>query len=129
MKKRLCLSLGAAACLGAGVLAVTLLSGAAEPQAPVPDAPKATNSRLVAVTVYQNNALVTREVDVPEGTGTVELVVTPLPPAAVENSLYSEGSDSLRVLATRFRNRAIREDTREEVRKLEAEQRKLQLEA
>ncbi|HZT82190.1 MAG TPA: DUF4139 domain-containing protein [Gemmataceae bacterium] len=127
MKKRFCYSL-AAACLGAGVLAVTLLTGAAEPHHP-PDAPKTSGSRIVAVTVYQNTALVTREVDVPEGAGTVELVVTPLPDATVEGTLYSEGTDNIRVLTTRFRNRAIREDTREEVRKLEAEQRKLQLDA
>jgi hypothetical protein len=127
MKKRFCYGL-AAACLSAGVLAVTLLTGAAEPPHP-PDAPKTSGSRIVAVTVYQNTALVTREVDVPEGAGTVELVVTPLPDATVEGTLYSEGTDSIRVLTTRFRNRAIREDTREEVRKLEAEQRKLQVEA
>jgi hypothetical protein len=127
MRKRLCLSLGAV-CLGAGALAVTLLTGAAEPPH-AGDAPKASGSRIVAVTVYQNTALVTREVDVPEGAGTIELVVTPLPDATVEGTLYSEGTDNIRVLTTRFRNRAIREDTREEVRKLEAEQRKLQLEA
>jgi hypothetical protein len=126
MKKRFGYSL-AAVCLAAGVLAVTLLTGAAEPRPP--DAPKAAGSRIVAVTVYQNTALVTREVDVPEGAGTVEVVVTPLPDATVEGTLYSEGTDSIRVLTTRFRNRAIREDTREEVRKLEAEQRKLQVDA
>jgi hypothetical protein len=128
MKKRFCYGL-AVACLGAGALAVTLLTGAAEPRPGPADAPKGTGSRIVAVTVYQNTALVTREVDVPEGAGTVELVVTPLPDATVEGTLYSEGTDNIRVMTTRFRNRAIREDTREEVRKLEAEQRKLQQEA
>ena len=33
------------------------------------------HSKIVAVTVYPNSALVTREVDVPAGTGIVELVV------------------------------------------------------
>jgi hypothetical protein len=129
MRKRLYLSLGAGAALGIGALALTLLTGAAEPKAAAPDAPKTAASRIVAVTVYQNTALVTREVDVPDGAGTVELIVTPLPDATIEGTLYSEGGDSIRVLTTRFRNRAIREDTREEVRKLEAEQRKLQTEA
>jgi len=57
---------------------------------------------------------------VPDGTGTFELVVTPLPPTTVNGSLYSEGTDGLRVLTTRYRTRPIQEDTREEVRKLEA---------
>lgn len=77
-------------------------------------------SRLVAVTVYQNSALVSREVAVPEGAGTMELVVSPLPPETIAHSLYSEGGDGMRILNTRFRSRAIKEDTREEVRKLEA---------
>ncbi len=91
-----------------------------EPSAPKPDDPvpvaRPANSRIVAVTVYQGQALVTREVSVPEGEGTVELVVTPLPPQVVDGSLYTEGTDSLRVLSTRFRTRAVKEDTREEVR-------------
>jgi hypothetical protein len=93
-------------------------------EAPAP--PKTAPSRVVSVTVYPNNALVTREVAVPEGTGPFELVVTPLPPQTVSGSLYSEGTDGIRVLTTRYRMRPIKEDTREEVRKLEAELRKLQ---
>jgi hypothetical protein len=88
---------------------------------PTADAPKAAASRITQVTVYQSNALVTREVDVPEGAGTIELIVTPLPPQAVKDSLYSEGTDGIRVLTTRFRSRPVMEDTREEVRKLEAQ--------
>jgi hypothetical protein len=81
---------------------------------------RAAGSKITAVTVYQNSALVTRDVSVPEGAGTMELVISPLPPETIANSLYSEGSDGIRVLNTRFRSRAIKEDTREEVRKLEA---------
>ena len=55
----------------------------AQPAAPA--APKTANSRIIHVTVYQNNALVTREVDVPEGPGTLEIVVTPLPPQTVNS--------------------------------------------
>jgi hypothetical protein len=126
MRKRLYVSLGSAACLAAGALALTLLTGAAEPKA-AGDAPKSANSRIVAVTVYQPNALVTREVEVPEGTGQMELVVTPLPDSVSDGTLYSEGTDGIRVMATRLRNRAVKEDTREEVRKIEAEQRKIKL--
>ena len=80
------------------------------------------------VTVYQNNALVTREVQVPQGAGTFELVVTQLPPQTVNNSLYSEGTNGVRVLTTRYRTRPIQEDTREEVRKVEARLKTLQTE-
>ena len=73
-------------------------------------------SRVAAVTVYPSSALVTREVDVPAGKGIVELAVSPLPPPAIHSSLYSEGTDGIRVLTTRFRSRPILQDTREDVR-------------
>lgn len=88
---------------------------------------KTPTSQVSAVTVYRNTALVTRDVDVPEGAGAFELVVSPLPNQLVEGSLYSEGTDGIRVLATRHRTRAVKEDTREEVRKLEAQLKELQL--
>jgi uncharacterized protein (TIGR02231 family) len=84
-------------------------------------------NKIVAVTVYQGNALVTREVTVPEGAGTMELIVAPLPAETVPNSLYAEGIDGLRILNTRFRSRAIKEDVREEVRKLDAQLKQLHL--
>jgi uncharacterized protein (TIGR02231 family) len=92
--------------------------------APAAD-PKPATSRITNVTVYQNNALVTREVEVPEGKGTMELVVTPLPPQTVNSSLYSEGTEDIRILTTRFRTRPIQEDTREEVRKRESQLKEL----
>ncbi|QEH38824.1 hypothetical protein OJF2_74340 [Aquisphaera giovannonii] len=92
-------------------------------------APKPATSRVAAVTVYQGQALVTREVAVPEGPGTLELLVAPLPPQVVEGSLYTEGSDGLRVLSTRYRARTVKEDLRQEVRQKEEQLRKLQDEA
>lgn len=83
--------------------------------------PKPATHKIVAVTVYQNSALITREVTVPEGLGVLELMVNPLPPETVPNSLYSEGENGTRILNTRFRARAIKEDTREEVRKLQTQ--------
>jgi hypothetical protein len=91
--------------------------------------PKIAASRITHVTVYPDSALVTREVEVPGGAGTVELVVTPLPERTVNSSLYSESSDGIRVLTTRFRSRPVKENTREEVRKLEDEIKKLQTNA
>ena len=69
------------------------------------------------------------QVDVPAGSGLMELVVTPLPPQTIDSSLYSEGTDGMRVLSTRYRTRAVKEDVREEVRAKEAEIRSLQNEA
>jgi Domain of unknown function (DUF4139)/N-terminal domain of unknown function (DUF4140) len=91
--------------------------------------PKPSASKIVAVTVYHGQALVTREVIVPEGAGVVELVVTPLPPETVAGSLYTEGNEGVRVLSTRFRTRAVKEDTRQEVRAREDLIKKLGLEA
>ena len=91
--------------------------------------PRPAVSKITDVTVYQGRALVTREVSVPDGDGTVELVVTPLPSQTVDSSLYTEGADGLRVLSTRFRTRAIKEDTRQEVRARQELLKKLQADA
>jgi uncharacterized protein (TIGR02231 family) len=91
--------------------------------------PRAATNRITAVTVYQAHALVTRRVEVPEGKGIVELVVTPLPPRTVAGALYAEGSDGIRVLSTRHRARAVRADTRANVRALEQKIAALQAEA
>src|SRR5262249_41867641 len=79
------------------------------------------------VRVYPKNGLGTREVDVPDGTGLVELTVTPMPDQIVPSTMYSEGSDGLRVLTTRFSTRHVLEDTSEDRRKLEAELEKFQV--
>jgi hypothetical protein len=120
MKKRLSIWAGSV-CLALGGLVMVLgAKYADQPAAPEGDAPpKAAASRITNVTVYPNSALVTREVEVPAGAGSMELVVTPLPEHTVNSTLYSEGTDGIRVLTTRFRTRPVKEDAREEVRKLE----------
>ena len=95
--------------------------GAAEPAAKSPASAKLATSHITAVTVYTAGALVTREVEVPEGMGLVELNVSPLPPSTVSGTLYTEGTESIRVMATRYRTRPVLEDTREDVRKLQDE--------
>jgi uncharacterized protein (TIGR02231 family) len=82
-------------------------------------------SRVTKVTIYPDSALVTREVDVPAGAGAIELIVSALPPQTVGTSLYSEGTDGIRVLMTRFRTQPVKEDIREDVRKAEEELKKL----
>ncbi|MFO0930566.1 MAG: mucoidy inhibitor MuiA family protein [Gemmataceae bacterium] len=92
------------------------------------DAPRIAASRITHVTIYPDSALVTREVDVPAGNGLLELIINPLPEATMPSSLYTESGDGIRVLTTRFRTRPVKEDTREEVRKLEEEIKRLQQE-
>ncbi len=121
-KHFLLLGLGAALLVG-GLTLVKARNDATPIKEEAP--PKVVASKIVQVTVYPNSALVTRDVEVPAGQGTMELVVNPLPQHTINSSLYSEGSDGIRVLTTRFRTRPVKEDTREEVRKLEDEARKL----
>ena len=86
---------------------------------------KEAKSKIAGVTVYTNTALVTRDVEVPEGVGLLELVVTPLPTQVMDGSLYSEGNEGIRVLTTRYRTRAIEQDTSEAVKKVNDERKKL----
>ena len=109
----------------------TLVPGAAPvaevaPAKPLP--PKTATSRITQVTVYPDTALVTREVQVPEAKGLHEVVVGALPATVVGNSLYGEGVEGIRVLATRYRTRAVEADTRKEVRELQMEEEKLNFE-
>src|SRR3954452_20758329 len=110
-------------------LLAAVFATAARGQEGKTDPVKPAPSKIVAVTLYQNTALVTREVTLPEIAGLTEVVVSPLPPFALQSSLYAEGADGIRVLSVRYRTRAIAEDTREEVRKLEAEIKGLQAKA
>lgn len=103
--------------------------GAPQPVGKESTAPtlKIAPSKVVAVTVYSNSALVTREVEVGGNAGRVELVVSPLPTTTVASSLYAEGAEGIRVLTTRYRTRPIVEDTRADVRKILDEIKTLQL--
>jgi hypothetical protein len=113
-------------------LSVTLLSaqeksdpprvGEVPVKADAPEVVKPAPSKITAVTVYSNTALVTRDVTAPEAAGLTEVVVSPMPPFTMQSSLYAESAnDNIRVLSVRFRTRAIAEDTREEVRKIDAQ--------
>lgn len=103
-------------------LGLALFTSAAQSRAQDKDKDvKPAASKVTAVTVYANTALVTREVTIPDGAGLSEVVVSPLPALTMQSSLYAEGNDNIRVLSVRYRTRAIAEDTREEVRKIETE--------
>jgi hypothetical protein len=115
--------------VGIGLIANARKGNASAPPAGAKEAadapPKIATSKITHVTIYPDSALITREVEVPNGSGLMELVVNPLPVATVSTSLYTESSENVRVLTTRFRSRPVLEDTREEVRKIEEEIKKL----
>jgi len=75
--------------------------------------------RVTEVTLYRGQAMITRSVPVEGPAGAVEVVVGELPEQVVPNSLFAEGSEALEVRAVRFRTRAVGEEPREEVRKLD----------
>lgn len=109
----------ASACAQVELPAGPLFAIDGEAGRPAASEPRPATSRIDSVKVFQGQALVTRVVDVPEGEGTIELVVSPLPDSVVEASLDAEGGEGLRVLSTRFRSRIVADDPREEVREKE----------
>jgi uncharacterized protein (TIGR02231 family) len=73
------------------------------------------------VTVYRGQALVTRRIEVEAPAGTSELVVPGLPANILPESIYAQSSGDVKILSVRYRQHAVNEDTREEVRQLDAQ--------
>ncbi len=74
--------------------------------------------RVTSVTLYRGQALVTRAVKIAGEEGGKELVVTDLPNNILGDSLFAEGT-GVDVRAVRFRTRAVGEEPRLEIRKLD----------
>ncbi|MBW8040834.1 MAG: mucoidy inhibitor MuiA family protein [Planctomycetes bacterium] len=100
------------------VLAVVVIALA--PTAAFADA-QTVSGAISKVTVYRGQAQVTRRINVDLPAGTSELIVTDLPAKIVPESLYAQTSGDIKVLSVRYREKAVREDTREEVKKLDAQ--------
>jgi hypothetical protein len=81
--------------------------------------PKVVFGKVAEVTLYRGQAQVAREMELKNGAGPVELVVTNLPAHVVANSLFAEGSKGIEVRAVRYRRRAVGAAPRQEVRRLE----------
>ncbi|MGQ9589884.1 MAG: mucoidy inhibitor MuiA family protein [Planctomycetota bacterium] len=79
----------------------------------------AARGKVVEVTLYQGQALVTRAVPLDAPAGSHEVLVGDLPESVVPDSLFAEGDPGIDVRAVRFRSRAVGAEPREEVRKLE----------
>jgi len=80
-----------------------------------------TSGTISKVTVYRGQALVTRTVSVDLPPGASELIVKDLPAMIVPESIYAQTSDDTKVLSVRYREKATREDTREEVKQLDTQ--------
>ena len=81
---------------------------------------------LDTVTVYRGQALITRLIDVPGPAGLREVIVTDLPEQVVAGSIFAEGAEGIEVRSVRYRTRPMSADVREEVRKLDDEQRAIE---
>ena len=93
--------------------------GAAEKPPEKVAEPPAITGKVASVTLYRGQALVTRVVPVEGAAGPVELLVGGLPQGVVPDSLFAEGAEGLDVRSVRFRTRAVGQEPREEVRKLD----------
>jgi uncharacterized protein (TIGR02231 family) len=97
----------------AAVAVITLVTVAAFADVPT------TTGTISKVTVYRGQALVTRTISIDLPPGTSELIVEDLPARIVPESIYAQTSDNIRVLSVRYREKAVSEDTREEVKQLD----------
>jgi uncharacterized protein (TIGR02231 family) len=100
------------------VLALALTALAAS--VALADAPTTTGT-ISKVTVYRGQALVTRTVGIDLPPDASELIVKDLPAMIVPESIYAQTADDTKVLSVRYREKAVREDTREEVKQLDAQ--------
>ena len=96
------------------IIVIAFLCPAAFGDSPV------TTGTISNVTVYRGQALVTRSISIDLPSGASELIVKGLPAMIVPESIYAQTPDNVKVLSVRYRQKAVREDTREEVRKLDA---------
>ncbi len=81
--------------------------------------PTSTAGKVTRLTLYRGQALITRAISLSGAPGSRELIVTDLPPNIVDGSLFAEAPDKIEVRAVRLRQRAVGEEPREEVRKLD----------
>ena len=80
-----------------------------------------TTGTISKVTVYRGQALVARTISIDLPPGASELIVKDLPVMIVPESIYAQTSDDTKVLSVRYREKAVSEDTREEVKQLDAQ--------
>ncbi len=79
------------------------------------------DGRVSHVTLYRDQAMVTRTIEIDGEAGNREVVVGNLPENIVSDSLFAEGSAEVEVRAVQFRSRAVGDSPREEVRQLQTQ--------
>lgn len=94
------------------VLAATFTVGVAQ-------ATQNIKGEITDVTVYRDQALVTRTVKVEGPKGPLEIVVTDLPERIISATLSAESKGNTRIHSVTYRTRAIRGDTRPEVKAID----------
>ncbi len=82
---------------------------------------RTTTGTISKVVVYRGQALVTRSIELDLPAGSSEVIVTDLPAKILPESIYAETAGGTKVLSVRYLSRAVKGDTREEVRKLDSE--------
>ncbi len=82
-------------------------------------------SRVTDVTLYRDQAQVTREIQIDGTADAREIVVSNLPENVLSNSLFAESSEGIEVRAVQFRTRAVGSSPREEVKGFETQLRAL----
>jgi uncharacterized protein (TIGR02231 family) len=80
-----------------------------------------TTGTISKVTVYRGQALVTRTISIDLPPGASEIIVKDLPAMIVPESIYAQTSDDTKVLSVRYREKAVSQDTRQEVKQLDAQ--------
>ncbi len=82
--------------------------------------------QIESVTVYRQQALVSRNVNVPAGKGLRTIRVIGIPDSLIPDSMFAEGEAGTAVRAVRVTSQVIAESNREEVRNLERESETIQ---
>lgn len=93
-------------------LAVTFVAGVAQ-------AAEVTKGEVTEVTVYRDQALVTRTIEVAGPRGPLEILVTGLPDRIIPASLSAESEGKTRVHSVTYRTKAIRAETRPEIKDID----------
>ncbi len=82
--------------------------------------PISSTGRIREVTVYRGQAMVTRVMEIDLTAGNNEIVVTGLPHNILSESLFARAEAGVKILSVRYQERAVREDTRDEIRVIDA---------
>jgi len=78
-----------------------------------------TNGTISRVTVYRGQALVTRTISTDLPAGASEIIVKGLPSRIIPESIYAQSTGEVKVLSVRYREQAVGEDVRTEVKELD----------